>query len=76
SLVGQYVMNNPKLTIQQKLNLRFNAEMAIDAAAAYAISNFKSSGLPYQKLTEPSSIAKFAYLLHHEGATGGKNFVL
>lgn len=48
SLVGQYVMNNPKLTIQQKLNLRFNAEMAIDAAAAYAISNFKSSGLPYQ----------------------------
>lgn len=76
SLVGQYVKNNPKLTKQQKLNLRFNAEMAIDAAAAYAISNFKASGLPYQNLTEPSSMAKFAYLLHHEGASGGKNFVL
>ena len=46
--------------------------MAIDAAAAYAVSNFKSSGLPYQNLTEPSSMAKFAYLLHHEGASGGK----
>ena len=76
SLVGQYVKNNPKLTKEQKLNLRFNAEMAIDAAAAYAMNNFKASGLPYQNLTEPSSIAKFAYLLHHEGATGGKNFVL
>ncbi|KYQ83521.1 peptidase M23 [Acinetobacter sp. NRRL B-65365] len=76
SLVGQYVKNNPKLTKEQKLNLRFNAEMAIDAAAAYAVSNFKTSGLPYQNLTEPSSMAKFAYLLHHEGASGGKNFVL
>jgi murein DD-endopeptidase MepM/ murein hydrolase activator NlpD len=76
SLVGQYVKNNPKLTKEQKLNLRFNAEMAIDAAAAYAISNFKTSGLPYQNLSEPSSMAKFAYLLHHEGASGGKNFIL
>ncbi|WP_336165538.1 peptidoglycan DD-metalloendopeptidase family protein [Acinetobacter ursingii] len=76
SLVGQYVKNNPKLTKAQKLNLRFNAEMAIDAAAAYAINNFKTSGLPYQNLSEPSSMAKFAYLLHHEGATGGRNFVL
>jgi len=76
SLVGQHVSANPKLSKLQKLNLRFNAEMAIDAAAAYAISNFKSSGLPYQNLTEPSSMAKFAYLLHHEGSTGGKNFVL
>jgi hypothetical protein len=50
SLVGQYVKNNPKLTKAQKLNLRFNAEMAIDAAAAYAINNFKTSGLPYQNL--------------------------
>lgn len=76
SLVGQYVLANPKLSKAQKLNLRFNAEMAIDAAAAYAISNFKASRLPYQNLTEPSSMAKFAYLLHHEGSTGGKNFVL
>ncbi|WP_288364868.1 peptidoglycan DD-metalloendopeptidase family protein [uncultured Acinetobacter sp.] len=76
SLVGQYVKNNPKITKEQKLNLRFNAEMAIDAAAAYAVSNFKTSGLPYQNLTEPSSMAKFAYLLHHEGATGGRHFVL
>ncbi|WP_089606208.1 peptidoglycan DD-metalloendopeptidase family protein [Acinetobacter piscicola] len=76
SLVGQYVLANPKLSELQKLNLRFNAEMAIDAAAAYAVSNFKASGLPYQNLTEPSSMAKFAYLLHHEGSTGGKNFVL
>lgn len=76
SLVGQYVLANPKLSKLQKLNLRFNAEMAIDAAAAYAINNFKASGLPYQNLTEPSSMAKFAYLLHHEGSTGGKNFVL
>ncbi|WP_180170603.1 peptidoglycan DD-metalloendopeptidase family protein [Acinetobacter sp. YH12027] len=76
SLVGQYVQKNPNLTTIQKLNLRFNAEMAIDAAAAYAISNFKASGLPYQNLTEPSSMAKFAYLLHHEGSSGGKKFVL
>lgn len=76
SLVGQYVQKNPKLTTIQKLNLRFNAEMAIDAAAAYAINNFKASGLPYQNLTEPSSMAKFAYLLHHEGSSGGKKFVL
>lgn len=76
SLVGQYVASNPKLSKLQKLNLRFNAEMAIDAAAAYAVSNFKQSGLPYKNLTEPSSMAKFAYLLHHEGPTGGKNFVL
>jgi len=75
-LVGQYVLENPKSSKAQKLNLRFNAEMAIDAAAAYAISNFKASGLPYQNLTEPSSMAKFAYLLHHEGPTGGKKFVL
>lgn len=76
SLVGQYIVSNPKLSKIQKLNLRFNAEMAIDAAAAYAVSNFKQSGLPYKNLTEPSSMAKFAYLLHHEGPTGGKNFVM
>lgn len=76
SLVGQYVLKNPKLSESQKLNLRFNAEIAIDAAAAYAVRNFKASKLPYQNLTEPSSIAKFAYLLHHEGSTGGRNFVL
>ena len=76
SLVGQYVEANPHLSKIQKLKLRFNAEMAIDAAAAYAISNFKASGLPYQNLIEPSSIAKFAYLLHHEGSSGGKKFVL
>lgn len=76
SLVGQYIASNPKLSKTQKLNLRFDAEMAIDAAAAYAVSNFKQSGLPYKNLTEPSSMAKFAYLLHHEGPTGGKNFVM
>ncbi|SPL72573.1 hypothetical protein KPC_3751 [Acinetobacter stercoris] len=75
SLVGQYVSKNPKLSLDAKLNLRFNAELAIDAAAAYAVYNFKISKLPYQNLTEPSSMAKLAYLLHHEGAGGGRQFV-
>ncbi|ENV32563.1 peptidoglycan DD-metalloendopeptidase family protein [Acinetobacter gerneri] len=75
SLVGQHVAKNPKLKTQQILDLRFNAEMSIDAAAAYAVYNFKISKLPYQNLTEPSSMAKFAYLLHHEGAGGGRQFV-
>lgn len=76
SLVGQYVNKNPNISKYKKLNLRFNAEFAIDAAAAYAVKNFKASGLPYKNLTEPSSMAKLAYLLHHEGSTGGTNFVL
>lgn len=75
SLVGQYVEKNPNLSRQKKLDLRFNAEMSIDAAAAYAVYNFKASKLPYQNLSEPSSMAKFAYLLHHEGAGGARQFV-
>lgn len=75
SLIGQYASKNKYLTEEQLLNLRFNSEFSIDAAAAYAIINFKWSKLPYQKLTEPSSIAKFAYLLHHEGAGGARSFI-
>lgn len=75
TLVGKYKNENPTASEEKILNLRFKPDMAIDAAAAYAIKNFKQSGLSYQKLKEPSSIAKLAYLLHHEGAGGGKSFV-
>ena len=75
TLIGQYASKNKKLTEKQLLNLRFIPEFSIDAAAAYAVVNFKWSKLPYQKLTEPSSIAKFAYLLHHEGAGGTRSFI-
>lgn len=75
SLVGQHISRYPDLTEQQKLKLRFNAEMSIDAAAVYALQNFKESKLPYQNLKEPSAIAKLAYLLHHEGASGGRQFI-
>lgn len=75
SLVGQYVAKHSNLSRQEKLDLRYDGEMSIDAAAAYAVCNFKASKLPYQNLIEPSAIAKFAYLLHHEGAGGARQFV-
>ena len=75
TLIGQYASKIKKLTEKQLLSLRFNPEFSIDAAAAYAVVNFKWSKLPYQKLTEPSSIAKLAYLLHHEGAGGTRSFI-
>lgn len=75
SLVGQYVTKHSNLSRQAKLDLRFDGEMSIDAAAAYAVHNFKASKLPYQNLMEPSAMAKFAYLLHHEGAGGTRQFV-
>lgn len=75
TLIGKYKIDNPKSTKEQLLNLRFKPEFSIDAAAAHAIHNFEVSKLEYKKLSEPSSIAKLAYLLHHEGASGGKAFV-
>lgn len=75
SLIGQFVAKHSNLSRQVKLDLRYDGEMSIDAAAAYAIYNFKTSKLPYQNLIEPSAMAKFAYLLHHEGAGGARQFV-
>lgn len=75
TLIGKYKNENPSASKEKILNLRFKPEMSIDAAGAYAIHNFKASGLDYKRLKEPSSIAKLAYLLHHEGATGGSHFV-
>lgn len=79
SLVGQYVKKHGKLSKSEILKLRFNPEFAIDAAAVYAkdnISHLKTGfDVPTEKITDPSTRAKLAYLLHHEGAKGGYLFI-
>lgn len=78
SLVGKFVANYPKISESEKLNLRFNPEFAIDAAATYAKSNIdalKSHKLPVEQIKDPVGRAKLAYLLHHEGAGGAYQFI-
>ncbi|MBF7693313.1 peptidoglycan DD-metalloendopeptidase family protein [Acinetobacter pollinis] len=93
SLVGQYVATKypnvkPKdLSAflkknshikQQVLDLRFNPEMSIDAAGAYARANLK--GLQKYvpsvgQLQDAEALAKLAYLLHHEGLAETKTII-
>ena len=61
---------------QDFLNLRFNPKDSIYAAADYAqynIDNLKSNGLLSDD--SPAALAKYAYIMHHEGRSGGKKFL-
>lgn len=93
SLVGQYVAAKypnvkPKdLSVyfeknrhikQEVLDLRFNPEMSIDAAGAYARANLKGlqKDVPrVGQLQDAEALAKLAYLLHHEGLAGAKTII-
>lgn len=93
SLVGQYVAAKypnvkPKdLSVyfkknsrikQEVLDLRFNPEMSIDAAGAYARSNLNAlqKYIPNAgQLKDAEALAKLAYLLHHEGLGGAKMII-
>lgn len=93
SLVGQYVAAKypnikPKdLSIffsknshikQEVLDLRFNPEMSIDAAGAYARGNLNElqKDVPsVGQLQDAEALAKLAYLLHHEGLSGAKTII-
>ncbi|SDB82929.1 LysM peptidoglycan-binding domain-containing M23 family metallopeptidase [Acinetobacter boissieri] len=63
---------------QEVLDLRFNPEMSIDAAGAYARANLKGlqKDVPsVSQLQDAEALAKLAYLLHHEGLAGAKTII-
>lgn len=63
---------------QEVLDLRFNPEMSIDAAGAYARANLNElqKYVPSSsQLQDAEALAKLAYLLHHEGLAGAKTII-
>lgn len=72
TLVYERVQNQNIQSRTEKLNLRFDPELSIDFAPAYAIYNLnifkKKFNLNKIDQLSPEDKAKFAYLAHHEGA--------